>query len=218
MSCYNNGSWDSTPCDTSTNFCEAYIDKPSYLITQIVPIIFDFDSTPSSASGPSVKCLNITLLPSNIMIKYVKKSDIIPSNTQSNSFLNVTGDLITLDPLSYSSYECSTISSISVSIDLSNITGGPTDAAGSATSYYKPSNFTVDLPIDNTISVTKLELTKISTSSDDCIEPTTQAELLINYYYIGYCSNITVTITKIRIKYISTVYPLYQNPNEIFMD
>lgn len=201
MSCYNNGPWECNNYEEVDNCCEPSI-KPSYLITQIVPISIDLDS---GGGTPSNGCLNITVLPSNITILYVGAGDIIARK----NLPGVTGNFITLDPLSYSSYECNTLSSISLAFDLSSIT-----APGTSTDpYFKnTSTFTIDLPVDRTETINRFTL-QVPQPLSGC-GTVTEAELLISYYYTGYCSNITVTVSKIRVRYIDPNYPLYVNPVE----
>ena len=198
MSCYNNGPWECSNYEEADNCCEPSI-KPSYLITQIIPVSIEIDS---GGTQPSTGCINLSILPSNIKILYTGSGDILVRKQLSIS----DGSFYTLDPLSYSSYECNTLSSVSLAFDI-------TDIGGTDSDYFDNANtFTVDLPIDQTVSSNRFSLATPKPNTG--CGTITEAELLISYYYTGYCNNITVTVSKIRLRFIDPNFPLYINPAE----
>ena len=228
---YNNGPWEnSTGCDNQPcgsrqegfcgqgprqeGFCgqgprqEGKCNRLTYIFNSIIGV----ETFPGGSAWTG--CISVSLLPDNIKIKYldtgtIGKSTIDVQNAYSiPTISNGSGHTYTqfdcINQISYTSYECNTLSDVTLDIDLSNLetTATATDSETITISYI-PSNVKIQLPINMSEVEQRLTLNQsggtITTDSICDIGTISDTKLIVTYCYNGFCNNISLNILSMTI-------------------
>jgi len=223
---YNNGPWENSGgCDsnhmvqpTRTARQVSNVSCPEDVCTKFIimfPSIITVDALPavgqSSSSNASTwsGCIDISLIPNNIQLKYIPNDEISYSTQEVQDIYQLSSSPLAnrpephtqfnvINPISYTNYNSCSLTDISLDINLGSVTSSLTSPPIDIT--FKPKNVIMSLPFNQSRATQKLLLDGSSSiTATDCLYPVNYSEVVVQYNYIGFCNNITLTILDISI-------------------